>query len=63
MIRAMIYSLFLIISGIFSSTPSNAYYLTAHDFKFNDINGNELNLKDYKRKVILMVNVASDAVY
>ena len=28
-------------------------------FKFNDINGNELNLKDYKGKVILMVNVAS----
>ncbi|GIR29014.1 hypothetical protein CM15mP43_06380 [bacterium] len=48
MIRAMIYSLFLIISGIFSSTPSSAYYLTAHDFKFNDINGNELNLKDIK---------------
>jgi len=59
MIRAMIYSLFLIISGIFSSTPTNAYYLTAHDFKFNDINGNELNLKEYKGKVILMVNVAS----
>ncbi len=59
MIRAMIYSLFLIISGFFTSSPSNAYYLTAHDFKFKDINGKEFSLGDFKNKVILITNVAS----
>ena len=54
MIRAMIYSLFLIISGFFTSSPSNAYYLTAHDFQFKDINGKEFSLGDFKNKVILI---------
>ena len=59
MLKAMFYSLFLIISGFFATQTASSYYLTAHDFKFKDINGNELNLGDFKGKVVMVVNVAS----
>ena len=55
----MLYSLFLILTGIFPSTPAESYTLNAYDFKFKDIDGNNLNFKDYKGKVLLIVNVAS----
>ena len=35
------------------------YDKLAYDFKFNDINGNELNFEDYRNKVLVVVNVAS----
>ena len=41
MFKAIIYSLFLIVSGLFSSQPSNAYTLNV-DFEFKDIEGNTL---------------------
>ena len=59
MFRAMLYSLFLIVAGFFASTPSESYTLNAYDFKFKDIDGNVLKFKDYKGKVLLIVNVAS----
>ena len=59
MFRAMLYSLFLIITGIFPSSPAESYTLNAYDFKFKDIDGNDLRFKDYKGKVLLIVNVAS----
>jgi glutathione peroxidase len=59
MIRAMLYSLFLIIAGLFPSTPSESYTLNAYDFSFKDIDGNNLKFKDYKGKVLLIVNTAS----
>ena len=31
----------------------------AYDFKFNDLDGNALNLSEYKGKVVVVVNVAS----
>ena len=55
----MLYSLFLIITGIFPSSPAESYTLNAYDFKFKDIDGNDLKFKDYKGKVLLIVNVAS----
>jgi len=58
MIRAMLYSLFLI-AGLFPSTPSESYTLNAYDFSFKDIDGNNLKFKDYKGKVLLIVNTAS----
>ena len=44
--------------SFFSIVHAN-YDLLAYDFKFKDIDGNELELKKYKEKVIIIVNVAS----
>jgi len=55
----MIYSLFLIIAGLFPSATADSYTLNAYDFSFKDIDGNDLKFKDYKGKVLLIVNVAS----
>ena len=55
----MLYSLFLIVAGLFPSTPSESYTLNAYDFSFKDIDGNNLKFKDYKGKVLLIVNTAS----
>ena len=30
-----------------------------YDFKINDVSGNQLNLKEFKDKVVLLVNTAS----
>jgi len=59
MIRAMFYSLFLIFAGLFPSNTAGSYTLNAYDFSFKDIDGNDLKFKDYKGKVLLIVNVAS----
>ena len=48
--------LFLI---FFINTLSYANMKSAFDFKFNDINGEELSLSKYKGKNLLIVNVAS----
>ena len=41
------------------SNGSANYSQLAHDFKFNSIDGQSINLKEYKEKVIVVVNVAS----
>ena len=38
-----------------SADNENLFY----DFKINDVSGNELNLEDFKNKVVLLVNTAS----
>ena len=55
----MLYSLFLIFAGLFPSNTADSYTLNAYDFSFKDIDGNDLKFKDYKGKVLLVVNVAS----
>ena len=48
--------LFLILMfGLFSQ-GSKTYAEIAYNFKFNGINGQEINLNNYKGKVILIVN-------
>ena len=46
---------------IFTSENNLAseYKKLAYDFNFKDLDGSELNLKEYKNKIIVVVNVAS----
>ena len=43
----------------FFSKANSAYDKLAYEFNFNGIEGNLISLKDYKDKVIVVVNVAS----
>ena len=45
--------------SILGNSVSANYDKLAYDFKFKDIDGNSLNLSDYKSKIIIVVNVAS----
>ena len=51
-------TIILIMFSFFSNANSN-YDQLAHEFSFNSIDGKIINLKDYKEKVIVVVNVAS----
>jgi glutathione peroxidase len=53
-----IFIILLIMFSLFSKGSAN-YSQLAHDFKFNNIDGQSINLNDYKGKVIIVVNVAS----
>jgi len=63
MIKAILYSLFLILTSWFPSTTASSYTLNAYDFSFKDIDGNNMKLKDYKGKVLLVINTASFCGY
>ena len=45
--------------SIFTTSTSAKYDNLAYDFSFNDLDGSLLNLSEYKNKVIIVVNVAS----
>jgi len=45
--------------SIFSQSVNADYKKLAYDFKFKDLDGGNLNLSDYKGKVIVVINVAS----
>jgi len=47
------------IISLFSNKALGNYEKLAHEFIFKGINGSELNLSNYKNKVIVVVNVAS----
>ena len=59
MVKSILYSLFLILAGLFPSNTADSYTLNAYDFSFKDIDGNNLKFKDYKGKVLLIINTAS----
>ena len=48
----------IIMFGLFSM-GSKTYAEIAYNFKFNGIDGNQINLADYQNKVLVVVNVAS----
>ena len=53
-------TLLIILMITFFGTKLNAdYNKLAYDFKFSDIDGSSLSLSEYKGKVIVVVNVAS----
>ena len=45
--------------SFFSASVTANYDKLAYDFNFNDLDGTQLNLAEYKDKVIVVVNVAS----
>ncbi len=49
----------VIIMIFFKTNVLSSYDKLFYDFKINNISGKVLNLKDYKNKVILLVNTAS----
>jgi len=53
------YFILLIIMSIYTPNASANYDKLAYDFSFNDLDGSELKLSDFKNNVIVAVNVAS----
>jgi len=53
------YFLLIMIMSFFSTNVTANYDKLAYDFNFNDLDGSPLNLTEYKNKVIVVVNVAS----
>ena len=49
----------IIMISFLSNTVNADYNKLAYDFKFRDLDGSVLSLSDYKGKVIVIVNVAS----
>jgi len=43
----------------FGSSTSSNYEKLVYEFNFNDLNGNKINFSEYKNKVIIVINVAS----
>ena len=58
LIKIRIFTLILIMTLFGSVTKAN-YDKLVYDFKFNDLDGSTLNLSEYKGKVIVAINVAS----
>ena len=48
--------------SFFSKVSAN-YSKLAYDFNFNGIDGNKIELSEYRNKVIVVVNVASRCGY
>ena len=59
MINKIKYLLLITTMSFFSMSATANYDKLAYDFNFNDLDGNSLNLTEYKDKVIVVVNVAS----
>ncbi len=53
----------LLFAGVIIATLAFSQKKTFYDFKVKDIDGNEVDLKKYKGKKILVVNVASECGY
>ncbi len=60
MIKKIIFS--IMIFSFFSNLSAN-YHKLAYEFNFKSLNGNQINLNDYREKVIVVVNVASRCGY
>ena len=45
--------------SFFSSKLNSSYEKLAFDFSFNDLDGSEIKLSEFKNKVLVVTNVAS----
>ena len=59
MLRKLRLLLLFIMITFFGDNVSANYEKLAYDFKFKDLDGNTLNLSEYKAKIIVVINVAS----
>jgi len=59
MIVKVKYLIILITMSLFFTNASGNYEKLAYDFSFNDLDGSNLNLSEFKGKVIVIINVAS----
>jgi len=59
MLKKLKLFLLLIMISFLGNEVSASYDKLAYDFKFKDLDGSALNLSEYKGKVIVVVNVAS----
>ena len=57
--KVKIYFLILVLMIFFKNNLSANYDKLFYDFEINDVSGNMLNLKEFKNKVVLLVNTAS----
>ena len=53
----------ILLSSILLFSSSNGDKKSFYDFKVKDLEGNEVDLKKYKGKKVLIVNVASECGY
>ena len=49
----------IVIMSLFSTNVTGNYDKLAYDFSFNDLDGSPIKLSEYKNKIIVVVNVAS----
>ena len=59
MIKKIKNLLLILLMSLFSTNAAGNYEKLAYDFSFNDLDGTLLNLSEYKNKVIVVINVAS----
>ena len=55
----IIFFIFLLMISFLGINVKADYKKLAYDYKFNDLDGREINLNEFKSKVIVVVNVAS----
>jgi len=59
MLRKLKLLLLFIMISFFGNSVSANYEKLAYDFKFKDLDGSTISLSEYKAKIIVVVNVAS----
>ena len=63
MLSKIKFFLLIITMSLFFTSATSNYDKLAYDFNFNDLDGSIINLSEYKNKVIVIINVASQCGY